>query len=318
MDKAFQNFVWKNEPILETPLNAANLNSINNGLDTVDDRVIVLDTSKANKADLLTDVVNVAYNNTTGVWTFTRRNGTTVKFDQNIEKIPVSFSMSAAGVITMTTADGTTYTADIATLIKLYTFSTTSEIQFVTNTDTSGNKTIRAYIVDGSITSDKLDPDYLAAIVLNVQDAQASRDAAALSANSAAADALLSQSYAVGNTGTRTGEDTDNSKYYKEQCASDGEAWTRGTRGGQAVPNTDETYNNNSKYYSDLANGYQRQAKEYRDQAQQIVGIGIATTTTAGIVMPDGETIDVDNTGKITSIGIPNNQWATIQNRLSL
>lgn len=304
MDKAFTNFTWKNEPLLETPINASNLNSINNGLDTVDDRVIVLDATKANQSDLLLALKTVEYNNTTGVWTFTLFNNTTVQFDQNIEKIPVSFSMSPAGIITMTTADGTEYTCDVSTLIKLYTFQTTSDIQFVTNTDASGNKTITAFIVDGSITADKLETNYLADILAAAADAAASKDAAALSASGAAADATLSQSYAVGNTGTRQGEDTDNSKYYKEQCASDGEAWTRGERGGVPVPSTDQTYQNNSRYYANLANGYQQQAKQYRDEAQQIVGIGIATTQTAGLVKPDGETISVLTDGTISAVGV--------------
>ena len=41
---------------------------------------------------------------------------------------------------------------------------------------------------------------------------------AAGSATSSANSATLSESYAVGGTGTRTGEDNDNAKYYKEQC----------------------------------------------------------------------------------------------------
>lgn len=36
-------------------------------------------------------------------------------------------------------------------------------------------------------------------------------------ANLASSSATISKSYAVGGTGTRTGEDTDNSKYYSEQ-----------------------------------------------------------------------------------------------------
>ena len=219
MNKAFSNFTWKNTPSIETPLNQQNLNKINNGLNTVDDRVVAMDTSKANVADLLTDVVNVSYNTSSGVWTFTRRNGTTFTYDQNIEKIPVSFSMSTAGVITMTTADGTQYTADIATLIKLYTFVDSTTIDFITTTDGNGNKTITANIIDGSITGDKLQPNYLADCVVAKEDAEASADAALLSANSANTDALLSQSYAVGGTGIREGEDTDNAKYYKEQAA---------------------------------------------------------------------------------------------------
>lgn len=218
MNKAFSNFTWRNTPSIDTPLNARNLNSMNNGIDTIDDRVIVLDTNKADKTTVNQDIKSVSYNATTGVWKFTHQNGTVDTFDQNIEKIPVSFSMSSAGVITMTTADGTKYTADVATLIKTYTFATSSDVRFNTVTDASGNKTITAFIVNGSITADKLEPNYLANIMVQVATAEAAADSAMLSANNASADALLAQSYAVGNTGVRTGENTDNAKYYKEQA----------------------------------------------------------------------------------------------------
>ena len=89
--------------------------------------------------------------------------------------------------------------------------------------------------------------------------------------------AVLAQSYAVGSTGIREGEDTDNSKYYSEQSNSyadksneskkaaaesastaeslkyDAEAWAKGTRNGVEVGSDDETFHNNSKYYSDNA-----------------------------------------------------------------
>lgn len=44
------------------------------------------------------------------------------------------------------------------------------------------------------------------------------KDEAATSATSAATNAVAAESYAVGGTGSRTGEDTDNAKYYKEQA----------------------------------------------------------------------------------------------------
>lgn len=48
--------------------------------------------------------------------------------------------------------------------------------------------------------------------------AYASEQAAGLSETSAEAYKTLSKSYAVGDTGERAGEDTDNAKYYKERC----------------------------------------------------------------------------------------------------
>lgn len=115
------------------------------------------------------------------------------------------------------------------------------------------------------------------------------------------------EAYAVGK---RNGTDVpssdptyhNNSKYYSEQAntyktgaqtaansaedsAEDSEAWAVGTRNGSAVPSTDPAYNNNAKHWADAA--------------AAVVGIGIATTTTAGIVKPDGTTITVDPDGTI-------------------
>ena len=312
MEKAFINFLWKNTPSIDSPINATNLNAINQGLDTVDNRVIQLNANKADKSDFLQSLKTVNYDSATGVWTFTYNNGTTATVDQNVEKIPVSFSLSPQGILTMTTADGTQFTCDISTLIKTYTFNDSTAIDFTVTTTETGNKVIVADIVDGSITANKLQPNYLADVTTQAQNASGSASSALSSATNAAADALLAQSYAVGNSGIRTGENTDNAKYYKEQAALDGEAWTKGTRAGVPVPSTDETYENNSKYYSDLADTYQQEAKRFRDEAQQIVGIDIATTSTPGIVMPDGDTISVASNGKISFEGITDLEYDAI------
>ena len=53
-----------------------------------------------------------------------------------------------------------------------------------------------------------------------VDEVIAAGNAAQEAAEDATSAATLSQSYAVGGTGTRTGEDTDNAKYYSEQAYS--------------------------------------------------------------------------------------------------
>lgn len=77
----------------------------------------------------------------------------------------------------------------------------------------------------------------------------------------AARSATLAESWAKGGTNSRTGEDTDNAKYYKEgaEAASedsegfseDSEAWAKGTRNGTDVESSDPTYQNNAKYFSE-------------------------------------------------------------------
>lgn len=204
MNKAYNRIVWENEPSMQTPINEANLNRMDAALNEIDNRVLDLDTLKAKQTDLLSALKSVLYDETTGVFTFEWFNGAKKTVDLNVEKIPVDFSMSAAGVITMTNADGTTYTADISELIKTYSFNNSNAISFTEAVDQSGNKTITANIVKGSISEDYLRPDYLADIQRESAEAHA--------------DAIRSRSYAIGDTTTRPGEETDNAKYYKEQA----------------------------------------------------------------------------------------------------
>ena len=225
MNKVYQRINWQNEPSIATPLNETNLNKIDYALDVVDGRVVTFDTTKANQSDLLQTVKTVAYNTTTGVFTFTFWNGNTVTADLNIEKIPVDFSMDEYGVITMTTADGTTYTCDISELIKLYTFNDSSEIDFTTTTDASGNKTITASIVNGSITGEKLQPNYLADCVSAKNDAESAESNAEQSARDA------------------------------NGSSEDSEAWAVGERNGQPVPSTDPAYQNNAKWWAQHGTG---------------------------------------------------------------
>ena len=204
---------WENEPSIVSPINATNLNKMDYALYQMDQTFDTWDVTKANQSDLLLSVKSIDYDTDTGVFVFTWQNGTTKTVDLNIEKIPVSFSMDANGVITMTTDDGTTYTADVGALIKTYTFTDSSEIDFTVTTDSSGNKTVTASIVAGSITGSKLEPNYLA----NCQSA----------ANSASGSATAA-----------------------DGSAEDSEAWAVGTRDGVPVPSTDPAYNNNSKYWA--------------------------------------------------------------------
>ena len=79
--------------------------------------------------------------------------------------------------------------------------------------------------------------------------------------------AKTAESWAVGGTDTREGEDTDNSKYYSEQ----------------------------SKLEAD-------RAKNEADRAASIANVDVAKDGIPGIVSPDGVTIKVDENGKISTV----------------
>lgn len=74
----------------------------------------------------------------------------------------------------------------------------------------------------------------------------------------------VSESYAVGGTGTREGEDTDNAKYYNQQASDNAD-----------------------------------RAEAAAERASAVADVGVATTEKAGLVKPDGETIRVDSDGTI-------------------
>lgn len=54
MNKAFSNFEWKNAPDQSTPVNAQNLNKMNNAIDAIDDRVLDLDAESVREIKVAT------------------------------------------------------------------------------------------------------------------------------------------------------------------------------------------------------------------------------------------------------------------------
>ena len=210
MNKIYTRINWENFPSENTAVDEINLNQMDSAIDALDNRSISQDTLKVDKSTINGNIADWTMDETTGVITITKYNGEKVIFDLNIEKIPVGFSMSDDGIITMTTEDGTQFTADIGSMIPVLTFEDSATIA-VSVTGTGKNKTYSFSIKTGSVTDDMLQPNYLADI--RVESANA-----AAFAQSANAKSVLAESYAVGGTGTREGEDKDNAKYYMEQA----------------------------------------------------------------------------------------------------
>lgn len=306
MNKAYNRINWENYPSDATPLNEANLNSLDSATDTIDDRVITLDTTKATKTEVATLVSNVTFEESTGIITITKKNGSRVTIDTQMEKIAVNFTYNpTTQQIILTLIDGTKQYIDLSALITQYEFLDTDTVAFIIDTDGK----VSAIVKEGSIKEEHLEPNYLAKVKVEVAKAQtsasnaatsednarsaateaqdsataaatsksnaqtsaaaaaqsesnakasenvakSSRDAAVESAQtatekatsasesaitasekadiatrkateiigkaeSAAASATKAESYAVGGTGSRDGEDSDNAKYYYQQA----------------------------------------------------------------------------------------------------
>lgn len=216
MNKAYSVIDWQNEPAVNTPINATNLNKMDSALNTIDDRVVLMDTTKATAESVKGCISNVTYDTKTGVFVFTWGNTRELVVDLNIEKIPVSFSMSEEGIITMVTADGTEYTADIGSMIDNYDFNDSGTIEWQVRL-VDGVKYVKADIIEGTITEDKLQPNFLA-------DCR-----------------LASSSAQVASSNASNSE-------------SNSEAWANGTRNGIPVQPDDPSYHNNAKYWKDQTN----------------------------------------------------------------
>lgn len=272
MNKTYGRINWENYPSDETPLNESNLNKIDVATDEIDNRVITLDTTKATKEEVSTLVQDVAFEEKTGIITIVKKNGSKVTIDTQMEKIAVNFSYNAGTQqIILTLIDGTKQYIDLAALITQYEFLESDTVAF--SIDSAGK--VSAIVKEASIQEKHLRPNYLADIKVEVAKAQASQSAAAksesnakasetaaaTSESNAAASATKSQSYATGGTNSRTGEDTDNAKYYSQQSAQSQSAAatsadTASTKAEEAAANaaTAKTSADNAAGSANLAN----------------------------------------------------------------
>ena len=234
--KAFERLFWKNRPSTDTPLNATDMNHIESGIDALDDRIVQLDTLKADSSVLPSLVSSVSLDLDTGFLTVVRYGGQVSRYNTNLNKIAVNFEYDYAYQrLVLELPDGNKQYVDMSALITQYEFDDSDTIIF----NSLPNGHIKARIADGSIEDRHLKTDYLAEIKTEVAKATNMANSATTSSNSAYDNAKLSQSYAIGSAGVRDGEDTDNSKHYSEQAkksatASANSASTASTKASEA------------------------------------------------------------------------------------
>lgn len=221
--KVYTRINWLNKSeSLTTPLGKTNLNKMDKAINLIDDEVVSMsakidevDTTKVSADQLNNMVTDVSFNDKNGVISITKYNGTTLNIDTAMEKIAVNFEYNAqTQQLILTLENGEKQYIDMSALITQYEFKGTDTIAF--SVDSDGK--VSASIKSGSITKAMLSSEVMSAITLSENNAAASAQAAAQSATNADMDAKLSQSYSVGKSGIRDGEDTDNSKYYSEQA----------------------------------------------------------------------------------------------------
>lgn len=162
MQKAYNRINWENYPSEETPVNEKNLNKIDAAMDEVDNRVIVLDATKVSKTELSEYFCDVAFDESTGIITFTRKNGSQITIDTKLEKLAINFAYDQVEEqLIITLDDGTKQYVDLSALITIYEFLDSDTIAFAIE-----NGKVTAIVKEGSIEGKHLQPDYLADITV--------------------------------------------------------------------------------------------------------------------------------------------------------
>lgn len=214
MQKIYSRINWENFPSEKTAVNESNLNKMDLAIDNLDDRVVAMDASKVDLTKANELVKEILWDESNGTLTVVKMNGSRAVIDTKLEKLAVNFTYNPqTQQLVITLDDGTVQNVDLSSLITEYEFLDSDTIAF----EIAGGK-VKANVKNGSITEDHLSPDYLGEIRTQVGKAEMSAKSADASEKNAVSSSALSKSYAVGGTGTRDGEDTDNARYYMEQA----------------------------------------------------------------------------------------------------
>lgn len=186
--KIYSREHWENFPSEKTAINQYRLNNIEGGIDAIDDRVCALDTTKVDLTKANELVKEILWDESNGTLTVVKMNGSKAVIDTKLEKLAVNFKYDPESQqLVITLDDGTVQNVDLSALITQYEFLDSDTIAF----EIADGK-VKAIVKNGSITEDKLQPNFLADIkvesakaVNSATNAKASETKAAKSATDA-------------------------------------------------------------------------------------------------------------------------------------
>lgn len=183
--KIYSREYWENLPSEKTAINRNRLNNIEGGIDAIDDRVCALDTTKVDLTKANELVEEILWNESNGTLTVVKMNGSKAVIDTKLEKLAVNFTYNPqTQQLVITLDDGTVQNVDLSSLITEYEFLDSDTIAF----EVAGGK-VKAIVKNGSITEDKLQPNFLADIKVESAKATASAKSAKESETKAATSA---------------------------------------------------------------------------------------------------------------------------------
>ena len=173
MQKIYSRINWENFPSEKTEVNESNLNKMDLAIDNLDDRVVAMDTTKVDLTKANELVKEITYDESNGTLTITKMNGSRAVIDTKLEKLAVNFSFDEATQrLVITLDDGSKQYVDLSAFVTPLEFKDGDIVYF---TIIDGNL-VSAGIKDGSITEEKLQPNFLADIKVQVGVAEQYRD----------------------------------------------------------------------------------------------------------------------------------------------
>lgn len=186
MQKIYSRINWENFPSEKTAVNESNLNKMDLAVDNLDDRVVAMDASKVDLAKANELVKEILWDESNGTLTVVKMNGSKAVIDTKLEKLAVNFKYDPqTQQLVITLDDGTAQNVDLSALITQYEFLEGDEIAFEVTSDGK----VKPMIKGGSITEDKLQPNFLADIKVESAKAVASAKSAGESETNAAKSA---------------------------------------------------------------------------------------------------------------------------------
>ena len=160
MQKIYSRINWENFPSEKTAVNESNLNKMDLAIDNLDDRVVAMDASKVDLTKANELVKEILWDESNGTLTVVKMNGSRAVIDTKLEKLAVNFKYDPESQqLVITLDDGTVQKVDLSSLITEYEFLDSDTIAFEI---TDGK--VKAIVKNGSITEDKLQPNFLADI----------------------------------------------------------------------------------------------------------------------------------------------------------
>ena len=173
MQKIYSRINWENFPSEKTAVNESNLNKMDLAIDNLDDRVVAMDASKVDLTKANELVEEILWDESNGTITVVKMNGSKAVIDTKLEKLAVNFSFDEANQrLVIILDDGSKQYVDLSAFVTPLEFKDGDIIYFSV---VDGNL-VSAGIKDGTISEEKLRPNFLADIKIKVGEAEQYRD----------------------------------------------------------------------------------------------------------------------------------------------